>query len=814
MIAKSPWTGRLGAACMVLAATAAGAEPLTLDRLLKLEDLGATALAPGGRYLVIETRAPYDQAPGFDFETPDARIGRLMVVDRVKGGGPRALLSADQRSGYTAGPFSPDGHRMIVSRWREGRWTTGVVELASGAVRWFDFGLESPEYGRSLQWLSDTAFIAIGRDPEDLPLKLKLGSQNQARLSALWRRQAEGRIAAITVVGSGRARRPEPLGNRRLLKVDAVTGVSKALATGGFFDIELSPSGRYLAALEEAERIDLVDRPAVRMMAPSRRRALSVVDLRTGAVEAICATCTTLIEPMVWSPGADRLLVFQHAADRPETEGALVVVDPARRQVEAMTAAPQPDIDYGSEGAARVRADWMGSHPILLGRPATAARSDWYDLSGTTPVNLTSVLPSGGASLAFDMAGGTFALSQGQTWRLDGAGGAVKQPATGSAWFRPGMFGLGVRPASAPWRAADLRLRTETGLSDLRGRPLALPQSARPLAVIGEETIVERRPPSGVAGIEVVEPSGARKTLLAVNSDLANVEFGAVRTVETRAWNGQILKSWIYLPPGWRPGRKPPLVVIPYPGSAPQSFPFRFTVRTGLLTPSAVLLAAQGYAVLIPALPRDRGRGEPGEDLAQQILAAVDAVVDQGLADPDRLALWGHSFGGYAGLVTATQTHRFKAIIAQAGPSDFVANWASTDPYFFTAPEDGAPSPNMLGFNETGQGGLKGPPWRETERYLRNSPLFQADKISTPMMLVYGEQDFVALAQGQAMFNALYRQGKDATLLTMFGERHLPASPATIRALYAEVLPWLADRLAAPAPGPAAASKSAIRPSQ
>jgi len=812
MTAKSLWLGRLTAAWLVLAATAAGAEPLTLDRLLALEDLGAAAVSPGGRYLVIETRTPYDQAPRFDFETPDARIGRLMVADRVAGGPPRVLVAPEPGAGYTAGPFSPDGRRMAVSRWKDRRWTTGVVELATGAVRWLDFGLESPEYGKSLQWLSDTAFVAIARDPGDLPLKLKLGSQNQERLSALWQQQAEGRVAAINVVGSGRALRPEPLRNRRLVRVDTVTGAQSVLATGGFFDLELSPSGRYLAVLEDAERINLVEAPAVRMMAPSRRRALWVVDLKTGSVEPICTTCTTLIEPMAWSPTGDRLLVFQHAKDKAETQGTLVVVDPPHHGARSLTSGPIPDFDYGSEGAARVRADWMGADPILLGRTPAASRSDWYDVAGAGAVNLTAVLPAGSASLAFDRAGATLALSQGHVWRLDGKGGAAALSVSGSGWFRPSAFGMGVRPAAAPWRANDLRLRTETGLTDLSGHGVSLPLGARPLDQVGNETIIESRPPSGVSAIERVDGTGLVRTVLSLNDDLEKVDLGTVRSIETTAWNGQVLKSWIYLPPTWRLGQRPPLVVIPYPGSAPQTFPTRFTVRTGLLTPSAVFLAAQGYAVLIPALPRDRSRGEPGEDLAKQILSIVDTVVDQGLADPDRLALWGHSFGGYTGLVTATQTDRFKAIIAQAGPSDFVGTWASTDPYFLTAPEDGAPSPNMLGFNETGQGGLKGPPWREPDRYLRNSPLFQADKVTTPMMLIYGEQDFVALSQGQAMFNALYRQGKDATLVTMFGERHLPTSPATIRALYAEVLPWLADRLNARSSSQAASAE--IRPSQ
>lgn len=789
--------GRLTAAWLVLAASAAGAEPLTLDRLLKLEDLGATAVSPDGRRLVIETRAPFDTAPRFDFETPDARIGRLMIADLATGGPARPLFAPEPGAGYTAGPFSPDGRRMIVSRWMDGRWTAGVVDLATGAVRWLPFGIDETQYGRSLQWVSDTAFVAIALAAGDLPHGLKVGSQNQARLTALWGRQAAGKVASLTVVGSGRARRPEPRQDRRLLRVDLATGAQTVLATGGFFDLELSPSRRYVAVLGEAERIGLVATPAVRAMAPNRRRALSIVDLKTGAIQTPCASCTTLIEPMAWAPGEDRLLVFQHPVDQAEARGALTIVEARSGTARTVGAALTPDLDYGSEGVARARADWLGSHPIALGKTDGAARSDWYDLAGAAPVNLTAALPARPETIAFDGAASMLALVQGRLWRLDGAGRATQTPWQASGWFRPSSFGVGLRPRSAPWRTSDLHLLTGAGISDRRGRAITLPADTKPLAVTPHGIVFERRPASGVAAIGVQAPDGRRRDLVVVNADLATVETGAVKIVETRAANGQRMKSWVLLPPTWRPGQRPPLIVVPYPGSAPQAFPYRFTLRTNILTPNARLLAAQGYAVLVPALPRDRSRGEPGAGLAEEILAVVDAVVAQGLADPDRLALWGHSFGGYTALVAATQTHRFKAIIAQAGPSDFVANWASTDPYVLTAPEDGGPNPTFLGYNETGQGGLKGPPWRETERYLRNSPLFQADMVTTPVMLIYGEQDFIALAQGQAMFNALYRQDKDATLVTLFGESHLPASPANLRALYGEVLPWLADRLGA-----------------
>lgn len=811
MAVSSKLLGRLSAAWLALAACAAEAEPVTVDRLLKLEDFGVSALSPDGRHLVIETRAPYETAPGFDFETADASLGRLMVADLAAGAPARALLAAEPDTGYTAGPFSPNGRKMIVSRWRDYRWEAGVVDVATGAVSWLGFGIDQPLYGRTAQWLSDSAFVAIALDVDNPPIHLQMGWRNQASRTALWAQQAAGRVATINVIGSGRARREEPRNDRRLMRVDLADGAQTLLATGGFFDMELSPSRRFVAVLGEAERIGLVATPAVRMGAPSRRRALSIVDLETGAVTSPCARCTTLIQPFAWSRVADKLLVFQHDAGRSETEGGLQVVDAADGRTTPVVTPLQLYFDYGNEGFAMVRADWHGAHPIALGKLPGGARNDWFDLAGSAPLNLTSALPAGPRSLAFGKGGQLMAMSGDAAWRLAGDGRAHALRATGKDWFRPAQFAIGFRISLAPFRAEHLRLRSDAGVTDLAGHGLSAPPGAKPIAAFRGALVYEQREQSGLARIAIGGAIGERRDLWTVNGDAGGLGLGSVRAIESRSPDGAVLKSWIYLPEGWRPGQKPPLVVVPYPGSAPQTMPSRFFFRSTNLTPSPQLLAAQGYAVLLPALPRDRTLGEPARGLADQILAVVDEAVAQGLADPDRLALWGHSFGGYGALATATQTARFKAVIAQAGSVDYVMRWAGIQPHYVTAPMDGSPSPVSMGYNETGQGALKGPPWQEPSRYLRNSPLFQANKITAPVMLIYGDQDFVDLTQGQAMFNALYRQDKDATLLTLFGEGHLPASPANIRAIYAQVLPWLADRLASPS---IAAAREEARPSQ
>ncbi len=803
MRVRSNRLGRLAAAWLALAACAAQAEPLTLDRLLAVEDLGASALSPDGRHLVIETQAPYDQAPRFDFETSAASLGRLMVADLRDGAPARPLLTPEPGAGYVAGPFSPNGRSMIVHRWKDQRWDTGVVDLRSGSPRWLGLGVDQPVYGRSLQWLSNDAFVAIVLEEGQAPLHLKLGWQNQARTAALWDRRATGTTATLSVVGSGRARATAARQDRRLMRIDLSTGHRTLLARGGFFDLELSPSRRYVAALGEAEPIGLVETPAVRMSAPGRRRALAVIDLRTGAVKAPCPACTTLIQPMAWAPHEDRLLVYQHDARAAETTGDLVVVDAASGTATPAGQGLRPEIDYGGEGFATVRADWFGARAIVRARPLRGGRPDWFALTRETPVNLTRALATSPGDLVITGDHALLGLLDQAVWRIGATGEVRRLPgATGTAWFRPGAFGAGARLAAAPPRTDRPWLRGPAGLANLSGRVLALSPETTPLALSRQGLVFEARAPSGVRRVALAGSRGPDRDLVVVNAAFAQLDLGGVRSLQAPGPDGQLLKSWLYLPPTWRTGQRLPLVVVPYPGSAPQRFPSRFGLTAQNFTPNPPFLAAQGYAVLVPALPRDRERGEPAQGLADQILAVVDAVVAQGYADPDRLALWGHSFGGYAALATAAQTPRFKAIIAQAGPSDFIANWGAVQQHFETAPEDGAPNPNYMGYNETGQGALKGPPWRETNRYLRNSPLLQADKITTPLMLVYGDQDFVPLSQGQAMFNALYRQDKDATLVTLFGEGHLPTSPANIRGLYAVVLPWLADRLG---PTPAAA---------
>jgi dipeptidyl aminopeptidase/acylaminoacyl peptidase len=196
-------------------------------------------------------------------------------------------------------------------------------------------------------------------------------------------------------------------------------------------------------------------------------------------------------------------------------------------------------------------------------------------------------------------------------------------------------------------------------------------------------------------------------------------------------------------------------------------------------------------------MPRDYATHEPAAGLADQVLAAVDAAIKVAPVDPQRLAIWGHSFGGYSALVVATQTDRFKSVIDADGPSDFISDYSTFIPASRSAPEVGTSTSFTMGWSETGQGSFGVTPAQDIERYARNSPVFHADRITAPVLMIHGDLDFVPLAQSEEMFAALYRQRKDAVLVTLWGEAHEEVSPANIRRVYDWILWWL-DRTVGP----------------
>ena len=288
-----------------------------------------------------------------------------------------------------------------------------------------------------------------------------------------------------------------------------------------------------------------------------------------------------------------------------------------------------------------------------------------------------------------------------------------------------------------------------------------------------------------------------QRAIVETNAWLGDVAEGEIRRVDYRGVAGDELRGWLILPVDHAPGTRHPLIVAVYPGFVFHGHaPPTMLSIAGHHANNPQLLAARGYAVLLPSMPLSPA-GEPSDpylDLANGVLPAVDAAIEMGIADPDRVGLMGHSYGGYGTYALITQTQRFRAAVALAGIADLVSLYGQFDARFRY---DGDAHEHMVQMTlaETGQLRMGGPPWQDAERYVRNSPLFAAGDVQTPLLIIQGDMDYVPLQQGEQFFSALYRQGKRARFVRYWGEGHVLQSPANIQDMWQRIFGWFDEFL-------------------
>lgn len=292
--------------------------------------------------------------------------------------------------------------------------------------------------------------------------------------------------------------------------------------------------------------------------------------------------------------------------------------------------------------------------------------------------------------------------------------------------------------------------------------------------------------------------AGAVQELVQANTFLRRIEEAEVKRIDYTSLRGEKLRATVLLPYGYEPGRRYPLLTWIYPGKV-GGVPRGVDNRSPY---NMELAAAQGYVVLSPSMPRKGGVGgnheaeDPLLDLTNGVLPAVDQVIAAGIADPNRLAVMGQSFGGYATLGMITQTSRFNTAIAMAAGSNLISSYGTLFAvwrYDGSAYEEGLP--HAFSFYETGQGAMGNPPWKDRERYIRNSPITYVDRVQTPLMIMQGDMDSCHIQNAEEFFVSLYRQGKRAEFVRYWGENHVLAHPENIRDMWMRISSWLDDTL-------------------
>ena len=302
--------------------------------------------------------------------------------------------------------------------------------------------------------------------------------------------------------------------------------------------------------------------------------------------------------------------------------------------------------------------------------------------------------------------------------------------------------------------------------------------------------------------------------LYSFNNNLIKVKsaIGPI-LINHKDFQGEDVVSWLFLPPGasLEDTTPLPLVVIVYPGHVYHEQPVHHGLYAksiwdlSLSTITAMeVYTAKGYAVLLPTINYIEGDGaqDPMARIMLSLNYALDRVIQTGYVDKNRKALVGHSFGGYAALSVAVQSDRFSAIVAMSGVSNLTSHYGAFAPIAKVNadeyPEIGAARTVKV---ETGQHRMMAPPWEDADRYIRNSPLFHTENVTTPLMLIHGDLDSVVNStQSEEVFSAMNRMDKDVLFISYLGEHHIIEQPKHQRDMWLRVFEFLKDNGVIPGP--------------
>lgn len=264
-------------------------------------------------------------------------------------------------------------------------------------------------------------------------------------------------------------------------------------------------------------------------------------------------------------------------------------------------------------------------------------------------------------------------------------------------------------------------------------------------------------------GVLRVLPAGAgtSQVLVDLNPQIQQWELGEQEVLRWRNHRGDEMEGVLLKPADYRNGHRFPLIV--------DAYPMQRNSLKGVMSGNQAW-ASRGYVVFWPNARAPHvwmnpfkseaysraAKGPSGWDITfDDVMSGIDELIRRGIVDPDRMGLYGFSNGG--GIVNdlVTKTNRFRCAVSVAGA---VSDWLrpallETDSKF----------PDF-------EGGTN--PWKDPEPYIKLSPIFRLENVTTPMLLADGDNDGTFLLNTIEMYNGLRRLGKDVTFLRYADQDH------------------------------------------
>lgn len=748
-------------------------EPLGVDALTSLATLSRLwplgSLSPDGHAIAYAPRAGSSAASregGGSYSStgmaPDYASGTdVWIADTSSG---KAERVTDGKGAVEEPAFSPDGRSVAFYSDRDGAARIWIWSSADRKLRRVSDAIVRPSlFGHAhLRWTPDGKGVVALLLPEGATIagaeasgadeaKPAAGDPTATPGSTVVVRRSAARESSAAGTAAGE-KKPEdrPVDTSHLFAmmeadlavVDAASGAVTRLATRKpVFWYAPSPDGRWIAFTHQSGRLPSTQQVFFDLeVAPVAGGPARLLSRFTRADYGFCA----------WSPDSTRLAYA--GAGRPPS-GDVHIVDVAAGKDRLVTAGAQPD--FGDQNDLQVF--WTDGDTLVLAGNGRLWR-----------------VPAAGGELRAVTADGESEVAQ------------VVANATGNAVWDGGGRGavtIVTRNRSTKnvgFAQVDLasgrirRLRDEAKrYAGWTAGPITSPDG-RVVVWSAEDS---RHPPDLWVAGPSFEPA---RQLTHLNPQIDRLRLGASRLIEYLGMDGKPLHGALLLPSDWREGRRVPLVVRPYPGPFTHSNNLnRFGLEGAADVSNMQMFATRGYAVLSAEIPQRPGT--PMRDLMDGIHAAVNKTIEMGIVDPNRLAIFGQSYGGYTTLSVIVQTDRFKAAAMSAGLSDLFSDYGHLG-------ESGA---DGSAWAEAGQGLMRGSPWDQPRRYFENSPIFSLDRVTTPLLILHGDRDqAVPIQQSEEAFVGLRRLGREVEYRKYVGEEHAPQGRENLIDYWSAVIRW------------------------
>lgn len=268
------------------------------------------------------------------------------------------------------------------------------------------------------------------------------------------------------------------------------------------------------------------------------------------------------------------------------------------------------------------------------------------------------------------------------------------------------------------------------------------------------------------------------------NEQLSTLPKIQTKTIRWRSEDGTEIEGLLTLPIGYDSANRYPLLVCVHGG--PMAMFKEFFVGRPAGYPIAAF-ADHGFAVLRCNPRGSTGYGREfreanykdwgGGDF-EDIMSGVDALIDLGIADPNRLGIMGWSFGGYMTAWTITQTQRFKAASMGAGISNLISMSGTSDLYTFMSEYLGTPF------------------WTDSSLYFERSPIMHIQNIQTPLLMQHGMKDIrVPFSQSLEFYQALKQAGKEVYLVGYPRSSHHISEPKFVLDRMRGNVDWFVKRV-------------------